>query len=111
MILGTNTDITVNIFLDGNEIEKFMEFVLLGRTIDNKLRFKTHIQNIFRSAKYKLHVLQRIRKYLSIDKAKTLCNAFISSQFYYAPFNLDVFREVVNLKSAKNPFSIASSGT
>ena len=26
-----------------------------------------------------------IRKYLSTDKAKTLCNAFMSSQFFYAP--------------------------
>ena len=30
-------------------------------------------------------MLQRIRKYLSTDKAKTLCNAFINSKFYYAP--------------------------
>ena len=26
-----------------------------------------------------------MRKYLTTDKAKTLCNPFISSQFYYAP--------------------------
>ena len=85
MILGTNTDINVNLFLDGNKIEKSQEVELLGITIDDKLSFKTHIENICRKAKYKLHALQRIRKYLSTDKAKTLCNAFISSQFYYAP--------------------------
>ena len=53
--------------------------------IDDKLSFKTHIENICRKAKYKLHSLQRRRKYLSTDKAKKLCNAFIDSQFYYAP--------------------------
>ena len=85
MILGTNTDIKVNLFLDGNEIGKSQEIVLLGITIDGKLSFKTHIENICRKAQYKLYALQRIRKYLSIDKAKKLCNAFINSQFYYAP--------------------------
>ena len=50
-------------------------------TIDDKLSFKTHIENICRKAKYKLHALQRRRKYLSTDKAKTLCNAFINSHF------------------------------
>ena len=53
--------------------------------VDDKLSFKTHIENICRKAKCKLHSLQRIRKYLSTDKAKKLCNAFINSQFYYAP--------------------------
>ena len=75
MISGANTDINVNLFLDGNKIEKFQVVVLLEITIDNKLNL----------AKYKLHALQWIRKYISTDKADTLCNAFISSQFYYAP--------------------------
>ena len=44
MILGTNT-INVNLFLDGNRIEKSQEWVLLGITIDDKLSFKTHNQN------------------------------------------------------------------
>ena len=37
--LGTNTDINVNLFLSGNEIEKSQEVDLLGRTIDDKLSF------------------------------------------------------------------------
>ena len=84
MISGANTDIKVNLFLDGNKIEK-SQVVLLTITIGDKLSFKTRTENICRKAKYKLHALQYIRKYLSTDKAKTLCNAFINSQFYYAP--------------------------
>ena len=42
------------------------------------------------------------KKVLSSDKAKTLCNAFINSQFYYAPL-ISLQREIVNFKSAKNP--------
>ena len=82
--LGTDIVIKVNLFLDGNKTEKSQEVVLLGTTIDDKLSFKTHIENICRKAKYKLHALQRIWKCLSTDKAKAICSAFINSQFYYA---------------------------
>ena len=54
MILGTNTSIKVNLFLDGNRIEKFKEVALLGS-------FKAHIENICRKAKYNLRALQRAR--------------------------------------------------
>ena len=83
MILGANTNIKVNLFLDGNKIEKSQEVVLFKITIDDKLSFKTHIENICRKAKYKLHALQLIRKYLSTDEVNTPCNAFISSLFCY----------------------------
>ena len=36
------------------------------------------------TANYKLHVLRKIRKYLTLEKAKVLCNAFINSQYNYA---------------------------
>ena len=36
MILGTNTDIKVNQFLDGNKIKKSQEVDVLGITIDDK---------------------------------------------------------------------------
>ena len=78
-------------------------------SIDDKLSFKTHIENICRKAKYKLHALQRIRKYLSTDKAKTLC--FYKQPVLLCAINLDVCREIVNLKSTKNPFSIATGGS
>ena len=59
--------------------------MLLGITIDDLLTFKTHIEYICRIAKYKLCALQRIRNYLSTEKAGLLAAAFINSQFYYAP--------------------------
>ena len=40
-------------------------------------------------ANYKLHALRRIRKYLTFEKSKLLCNAFLNNQFNYAS-NLDV---------------------
>ena len=53
--------------------------------IDKNLTFKKHIDNLVRKAQYKLHALRRIRKFLTIEKAKILGNAFIESQFNYAP--------------------------
>ena len=50
MIMGTNADTKANLFLDGNKIEKFQEVALLGTAIDDKLSFKTHTENICRTA-------------------------------------------------------------
>ena len=58
---------------------------LLGITIDYDLKFKKHINELCGKASYNLYVLQRIRRYLSVDKAKLLANAFTDSQFNYAP--------------------------
>ena len=73
------------LFINGIKIERTSEIVLLGITIDDQLTFKTHIEHICRMAKYKLRALQRIRNYLSTEKARLLATAFINSQFYYAP--------------------------
>ena len=35
------------------------------------------------TANYKLHALRRVKKYLTLEKAKLLYNAFINSQFNY----------------------------
>ena len=61
------------------------EVELLGITIDKPLNFKKHIENLCHAAQYKLNFLRQIRKYLTLDKAKLLGNAFIDSQFNYAP--------------------------
>ena len=49
---------------------------LLGTMIDKNLTFKKYIDNL---VQYKLHSLRRIRKYLTIEKAKILGKAFIDS--------------------------------
>ena len=66
-------------------VKESNEVILLGITSDNKLVFKKHIENLRRTAQYKLHALTSIRKYLTLDKAILLGNTFINSQFSYAP--------------------------
>ena len=58
---------------------------LLRITIDKALNFKNHIENLCRTVQYRLHALRRIRKYLTLNKAKLLVDAFVDSQFNYAP--------------------------
>ena len=61
------------------------DVTLLGVMIDKNLTFKKHVDSLVCKAQYKLHALRRIRKFLTIEKAKILGNAFIDSQFNYAP--------------------------
>ena len=57
------------------------DVLLLGITINKKLTFKQHVENLCRRAQYKLHALRRIRKFLTTEKAKILGNTLIDSQF------------------------------
>ena len=77
-VLGANKNDSFNLNVAGKVIPSNSEVKLLGIVIDNELKFS-------RKASYKLHALQRIRRYLSVDKARMLANAFIDSQFNYAP--------------------------
>ena len=56
---------------------------LLGLTIDNKLNFEIHINNICKVASAKIKGLGRIRNRLNLSQAKILYNSFILSQFNY----------------------------
>ena len=53
--------------------------------IDKNLNFKKCISELCRRALYKLHTLCRIKKCLTVEKAKLLAKVFINSQFNHAP--------------------------
>ena len=62
------------------------EMKLLGITIVNELKIKKHINNkLCRKLPHRLHALQRIRRYLSVDKARLLAYAFTDSKLNYMP--------------------------
>ena len=85
MILNRKNHRRQGMVINSITVKESNEVILLGITIDNKLVFKKHIENLCRTAQYKLHDLTRIRKYLTLNKAILLGNAFINSQFNYAP--------------------------
>ena len=101
MILGGKNRNSVKLIINSTKIEETKKVVLLGITIDNPLTFNEHIDNLCRTANYKLHALGRIRKYLSLEKAKLLCNVFINSQFNYAPLVWMVCRKKQHLQIQK----------
>ena len=70
-----------SVYIDKNRIESSTEVTLLGVKIDEQFKFKSHIEELYRKAACKLHVLRRIRKYLTFEKVKLLANTFIDSQF------------------------------
>ena len=86
MILAKKKRNSVKLIMKTNQTEESKKVVLLDITIDNLITFNEHIDNLCRMANYKLHALRRIRKYLSLEKAKLLSNALINSQFNYAPW-------------------------
>ena len=83
IILGKEKRNSVKLIINSNEAEESKKVVLLCITIDNPLTFNEHIDHLCRTANYKIHTLRKIKKYLSLEKAKLLRNAFINSQFNY----------------------------
>ena len=67
------------------EIRNTTEVVLLGLTIDHKSKFDVHIEKSCKTARFKLHALRRIRKFVTIEQAKLLAYSFVNTQFAYAP--------------------------
>ena len=85
MVLGANKNKSFSINFRGINIPSKDEVILLGITIDLELKFNKQIEDLYKRASFKLHTLRRIKKYLGIEKARILANAFIESQFNYAP--------------------------
>ena len=85
MILSDKTYCKHILKINSTCIQSSDDVTLLGVMIDKNLTFKKHFDTLARKAQYKLHVLQRIRKFLTIEKAKILGNDFIDSQFNYPP--------------------------
>ena len=64
MILGANKNDCFNLNVAGKVVPSSSEVKLLGITNDNELKFKKQINELCRKASYKLHALQRIRRYI-----------------------------------------------
>ena len=101
MILGDKSHHKHELKINSIKVEASDDVLLLGITIDKKLTFKQHVENLCRKAQYKLHALRRIRKFLTIEKAKMLGNAFIDSQFNYAPLLWMFRRKIIYSKIEK----------
>ena len=66
--------------ISNSKCEKF-----LGIKIDSKLMFDSHVKSLCKKASQKLNALSRVAYQLDFNQRKLLMNAFITSQFSYAP--------------------------
>ena len=62
-----------------NKIWENRTVKLLGKTIDNELKFDEHLSNGCLKANRKLSALRRIMKYLDFKKIRTLFEGFFYS--------------------------------
>ena len=69
----------------GNKVRASKSFKLLGVNIDKNLKFDEHIKDICSKARSICFAFSRIRKFLTVDKARLLYNAVILSNFSYCP--------------------------
>lgn len=55
----------------------------LGVTFDHHFKFRSHISQVCRSCFYHIRDIRRIRRYLSLENAKTLAHAMVTSRLDY----------------------------
>ena len=58
---------------------------LLGITVDKKLSFRKHVEDLCKKANQKLHALARLSTYIDSIKLEILMNSFIKSQLNHYP--------------------------
>ena len=54
-------------YLYGNELMRVDHYKYLGTTLDCNLNFKSHIDTLLKILRYKLYILSKIRRYLTIQ--------------------------------------------
>ena len=102
MIFGKKKRLKYSLKIGSITIKESDEVELLVITIDKALNFKKPIGNLCCTAQYKLYALRRMRKYLTLHKAKLLGNAFIDGQFNYALLIWMFCHKATCLKVQKN---------
>ena len=80
-----STDQQVHLNLGTAQIKSSQYEKQLRVTIDMKLSFKTHIQQICGKTNAKLKALARIVPFINFGNKKILMNVFFNAQFSYCP--------------------------
>ena len=75
----------ITFMIENKRVKSRSEVKLLGITIDDKLSFTTHIENLCSTSSNRLQALAGIRKILSFDQARRLSETYIISTFTYCP--------------------------
>ena len=71
--------------IDGLAIDSSKAEVLLGITIDHKLKFDDRVNQFCKKASLKLNALARIAPFMNVRKKRIIMKSFIELQFGYCP--------------------------
>ena len=86
MFLGSNIDNSkITFMIENKRVKSRSEVKLLGITIDDKLSFTAHIENLCSTASNRLRAIARIRKFIPFEQGKRPSEAYIMSIFTYCP--------------------------
>ena len=83
LLLSNTKELKINIC--NESISNSFKEKLLGVTIDNKLRFEEHVEDLCKRASQKVNALSRLASYMNFDQRKLILNSFITSHFSYCP--------------------------
>ena len=84
MFLRPNIDNTkIKFMIENKRVKCRSEVKLLSITIDGKLSFTTHIENLCSTASNRFRALARMQKFLILEQVKRLSEAYIISTFTY----------------------------
>jgi len=74
----------LDLVLHGAKIEQVSEHRLLGITIENKLRWDSHINNVCKTVSRRVFLLSKLRYIVDTDTRKLFFNAHIKPHIDYA---------------------------
>ena len=83
LLLSSRED--TNIQIANVTIKSSTSKKLLGVTVDNKLKFDKHVENVCQKASRKLNALAKLTNYRDLTKRRILMNTFFNAQFNYCP--------------------------
>ena len=82
MIPG-NCKSKIQIMLDGTGVSVTNHMVLLGMTIDNKLKFDMHVAGVCRKVGRQINILNRLKNILPLKTKEALYHSFVLPYFNY----------------------------
>ena len=89
----------LDLVLNGEKIDQVSEHRLIGITIDNKLRWDSHTNNVCKTVSRRVFLLSILRYIVNIDTRKLLFNAHIKHHIDYASVVWDGCSDVLKRDS------------
>ena len=107
IILSRNGGVCTPISVKNNDLCPTNEIKVLGVTLDDRLNFTSHVDDICNRASRQINSFKRFSKYLKIDRRLSVYKVLFSPTFRTAPWlgSFVVERIATSLRNCKNVLS------